>query len=247
MSKRRQYKVQDLVRLMKYALAHSPDEFGLVPDKQGFVWLKELLQAFHEEPGWSYVREAHINEALLKSDRNLFQMEGKRIRATKRSWQCVLEPLPSVPEKILYTPVRKRAHHHAFDKGLRASADRWIVLSVDREMAYRIGKRKDAQPVILEILARTAQRYGVRFYQFGSLFLAKEIAAEYIGGPIPSKERPRQLSGTSDIKEKHAPDFGAGSFALDVDRDPDPMRRSKGRKPKGWKEKARRLRRKRGR
>jgi putative RNA 2'-phosphotransferase len=34
-----------------------------------------------------------------------------------------------------------------------------------------------------------------------------------------------------------------GSFILDISRDPDPYRRAKGRKRKGWKETSRKLRR----
>ena len=46
--KKKQIKVDAFSRLMIYILGHGPDEFGLVPDKKGFVTYKELLQAIHE-------------------------------------------------------------------------------------------------------------------------------------------------------------------------------------------------------
>ena len=72
--------MDNLARILLYILGRRPDEFGIVPDRRGFVGLKELLQAFHEEEGWSYVRQSHINEVLLGKDRGLFELEGKMER-----------------------------------------------------------------------------------------------------------------------------------------------------------------------
>ena len=41
-------KVEILSRLMSYILGNRPDEFGLVPDREGYVGMKEFLQAIHE-------------------------------------------------------------------------------------------------------------------------------------------------------------------------------------------------------
>jgi hypothetical protein len=37
----------------------------LVPDTEGFIGYKELLQAIHEEPGWGYVKLGDIREVLM--------------------------------------------------------------------------------------------------------------------------------------------------------------------------------------
>jgi len=230
---------------MIYALAHKPDEFGLVPDKDGFVSVKELLQALHEEPEWGYVRKSHLQEAIIHSPTGLFDLEEKRIRTTNRHWKYEhLSPTPP-PQKVLYTPIRSRAHRHVFENGLKPSGKEWVVLSTERDIAVRIGKRKDPQPVILDIMASAAYRNGTPLYRFGSLFLAKEISSEYISGPLPPKEDTRKYSETPRARQKEPLHLEAGTFFLDVHRDPDPMRRRKGRKPKGWKEEARKFRRKR--
>ena len=56
---------EQLNKFLSYVLARCPDEFGLIPDQDGWVRIKELLRALSEEPGWSYVRRGHINEAVL--------------------------------------------------------------------------------------------------------------------------------------------------------------------------------------
>ena len=232
---------------MAYILGHRPDEFGLVPDIEGFITYKELLWAIHEEPGWGYVRQGHINEVLMGKERDLFQPEDKRIRALDRRWHLDLDnPTLSSP-KILFTAIRRKAHPFVMEKGLKSTEGRHIILSSDRDMAKRIGHRRDQNPVLLEIMAASAQEEEIFFYPFGHLFLATDIPARFISGPPVSKEVLVTQWTTETKKDHFMPrpiDFSPGTFLLDMNKDPDPFRRAKGKKPKGWKESARRMRRK---
>ena len=240
MSKRNQIKTHNLARLMFYILGHKPDEFGLVPDTEGFVTFKDFLWAVHEEPGWGYVRKGHINEVLLGKDRALFQPTENGIRALQRHWHLELEnPSESIP-KILFVAVRRRAHPVVMEKGLTSMEGRYVVLSPDRDMAERIGRRRDQKPVVLEIMAASAQEAGVMFYAFGNLLLTDQVPARFINGPPVSKKDEKIPERK---REERAPDFEAGTFVLDLNRDPDPSRRIRGKKQKGWKEEARKIRR----
>ena len=78
MTKKSQIKIESLSRFMVYVLGHHPDEFGLVPDLDGFIKIKELLWAIHEEEGWRYVRQSHIREVLLSKERILFEVDCTR-------------------------------------------------------------------------------------------------------------------------------------------------------------------------
>lgn len=239
------------MRMLAYVLGRKPYEFGLVPDPKGFVVYKELLQALHEEPGWRYVRQSHINEVLLGKGRDLFEPEDKGIRARETHWKLGLEN-PSLPvPAVLYTAVRKKAHSVAMEKGLKSASGRYLMLTPERDMALRVGKRRDHEPVVLEVVARDAESKGVGFHVFGDLFLTTEIPPEFISGPLVSKEvlEGRKRKGSPKEKPlKEAPFQAPGTFVLDVERDPAPYRGGKGRKRKGWKEEARKMRKdKRGR
>ncbi|MBW1796732.1 MAG: hypothetical protein JRJ38_20340, partial [Deltaproteobacteria bacterium] len=166
-----QFKVDDLSRFLVYILGHRPDEFGLAPDTDGYVTYnapdtdgyvtyKELLQAIHEEAGWHYVRKSHINEVLLGKDRGLFQADDKRIRVFDIRWQMNLEDAPQPVPKTLFAPIRRKAHPVVMEKGLKSSEGRYQVLCADKDMALRIGKRRDQKPVLLEILASEAESKG---------------------------------------------------------------------------------------
>ena len=237
---------EDLTRLMIYILGYRPDEFGIVPGPDGYLPYKELLQAIHEEPGWGYVRQSHFNEVLMGNDRSLFEWDEHRIRALKREWALDLGNLPDTLPKILFIAVRRRAHPHIMEKGLLSNPDKYLSLSKEKAMAMRIGHRRDQKPVLLEVLAQQAEKSGVPFYPFGDLLLTKAIPAGFLSGPpVVRDEGPVPEQGAT-RKEESPPDFTPGSFILDLDRKASPRLQTKGKKRKGWKEDARKLRKKRG-
>ncbi len=237
--------VEGLGRILLFVLGRKPDEFGLVPDPEGYVAYKELLKALHEEPGWSHVRRSHINELLMGKHRALFDADDHRIRAIDRHWRVAGETSANLREvpKILYTPVRTRAHPAVLERGLHSRETAPIVLSADKEMAMRIGKRRDQRPVLVEVLAEAAGEGGISFFPFGMLFLGTHIPAMFISGPPAPKELLKKESPRG-IKEKAEPppNLPGGTFPLEWQPESGPRGRGKGRKRKGWKEEARSLR-----
>jgi putative RNA 2'-phosphotransferase len=247
MSKKSQIKVQNISRFMVYILGHRPDEFGLVPDQEGFVRMKDLIWAMHEEEGWRFVNQGHIREVLLSDHRRLFKTEDNRIRSLERNWQLDLEhPCQDLP-KLLFHPVRPRAHSQALEKGLSAeSGKKSIILTGNREMAIRIGLRRAPKPVILEVSVEQARISRVDFFTFGDLYLAAHIPHQSIVGPPAALEPEISRKKGKSEASPPAPDFQPGTFVLDAERDPSPWRRDKarGKKRRGWKEEVRNRRRK---
>jgi putative RNA 2'-phosphotransferase len=231
--------------MLVYILGHRPFEFGIVPDVEGFVPFKDLLQVFREEPGWGFVREGSINEVLIGEDRSLFEADGKRIRAIDRRWEFDKEEKPQLPSKILFLGIRRKAHSVIMDKGLRQIDGSVYILSPDRNMAERIGNRRDPQPVLLEIMAEAAQKDGISFQGFGDLVLTCEMPVRFITGPpVPksvikaTEEKETKKQGQDVVSQ-----FKGGTFILDLERDPHQPRKDKGRKKRSWKEAARKDRR----
>ena len=249
MAKRRhQIKVNELSRMLVYMLGYRPAEFGIVPSRDGFVPVKELLKALHEEPGWRYVRHSHLNEVLLGKDRFLFESKSDRIRTLERKWDIPGEHeyLDTLPP-ILFAPVRRRAHPVVMEKGIIPAPGKLVVLSPDESMARRIGQRRDPKPVLLRVEAEKAGKEGTHFSLFDGLYLCREVAARYIAGPPVAKDllkaaQEKEVQGEDAIRLADA--FSAGTFPLDLDRDPASHHRGKGKKRKSWKESARKMRRK---
>jgi putative RNA 2'-phosphotransferase len=255
--KRTQFKVEKLSKLLVYILGHRPDEFGLAPDREGFITFKEVLWALHEEPGWGYVRQGHINEVLMGKDRALFEASEKAIRVQDPRWRLNLEePCVALPA-LLFCPVRKIAHLHVMEKGLRKSDDGFLVLTPEKEIATRIGQRRDRNPVLLEISTQNAHRSGNPFFSFGDLFLTREIPPHIIVGPPISRDEVRPPKEDSRERDDLKAALQAGTFLLRGDEKTSPDRgrggvknhgkgtqkkKIRGKKRKGWKEEARKLR-----
>ncbi|MCK7505928.1 MAG: hypothetical protein MZV70_18885 [Desulfobacterales bacterium] len=76
------FSAEPLAKMLAYVLGRRPDEFGLIPDAEGFVKIKDLLKALHEEDGWGYVNQSHLQRGpAQRSRRPAFEIDGNRIRA----------------------------------------------------------------------------------------------------------------------------------------------------------------------
>ncbi len=232
--------------MLAYMLGRRPYEFGLVPDETGFIMFRDILQALHEEPGWGYVRQGSINEILMGEDRGLFETAEGRIRAVERAWASDWEDRAELPSKILFLGIRRKAHPVVMDRGLRMIEGSRYIMSPDRAMAERIGRRRDQQPVILEIMAEAAGSEGVPIRRFGGLFLAEEIPVRFIAGPpVPKRVvRAREEKEAKKKEQDLLPQFNAGTFLLDMDKAPSPYKKDRGRKKRTWKEDSRKERKK---
>jgi putative RNA 2'-phosphotransferase len=209
---------QNLAKMLSYVLGRQPDEFGLVPDVEGFVKTRDLLKALHEEDGWGYVNESHLREVLLTVPAAGFEIDGNRMRALKREAPGV-EPAPDQPPKLLYAHVRRRAYPWVQANGIHPSTHPHVVLAAQRHLAERLGRRIDPDPVILIVNVRAAEAQGVAFARFGAgLFLADPIPAGcFSGPPLPPEtlQESRKHKRPEDLSDRPA---APGSFLMDKER-----------------------------
>ncbi len=233
MAKKNKRRLDNLSHLMSYILVNRPDEFGLVPDKEGYIAIKEFLKAINEEPSMAYVRESHLGEVLLNDRDGLFEIDGKKIRSTRQNFcQVNKEQNLTPPPKVLFKGVKRKTYPHIFKSGLLPGSNEQVVMTTEKDLAIRIARRLDQKPIILEIRAGAAVENGINFYSFGEfIFLADSIPIQFISGPPLPKELPSKKEPIEKEKE-----IAPGSFILKAERDPDLKRRTKAKKRIGWKE-----------
>jgi putative RNA 2'-phosphotransferase len=207
---------QVLAKIMAYILERRPDEFGLVLDKKGYVKIKELLKALNEEKGWKHVRRFHINEILYSIPNPPFEILNNRMRAKRREHLPRPDASPQLP-KLLYTCIRRKAYPFAAQKGIFPSAHPQVVLSDHRDLAQRMGRRVDSQPIMLTVHVQNSIEQGVLFQQVGKLlFLAPFIPTGCFNGPPLPKEKPR-TSKQQELSEATPPKL-KGSFPIQFDK-----------------------------
>lgn len=204
--------------MLAYMLGRRPDEFGLIPDADGFVKIKELLKALREEAGWGYVSEFHLREVLITIPDPAFEIDAQGIRARRREALPLGTPAER-PPKLLYAPIRRRAHPVVHANGIYPSAHPRVVLAAQREWAERLGRRIDPDPVILVVNVRAAEAQGVAFARFGTgLFLAEQIPAGCFSGPALPDE-PAEAARKPERSDRPADRPATpGSFSMDMEK-----------------------------
>ena len=204
-----------LEKFLLYVLSRRPDEFGLLPDAQGYVKLKTLFQALHEEAGWKNIRQANINAVMLMRKPPAIEIDSNGIRACQRDHMPPVE-LPDKLPKLLYTSIRRRAHRSIHTKGLYPGALPHILLSPDPAMARRLGLRMDNEPVQLTVQTASAIDAGTSFRKFGeNLYLADFLSPDTFSGPPLPKEQsdtrapqPKEAPQRSETPGSYFPDLG---------------------------------------
>jgi putative RNA 2'-phosphotransferase len=203
-----------LSKLMSYMLGHKPAEFGLVPDRDGYLKIKEFLKAVCEEDGLGYIRRSHIHEILISLSDPPIEIKDNYLRATHRDKLPGYSPAQTLP-KLLYTCVRKKAYPFVLDKGIFPMGFDYVILSSTPEMAERMGKRKDRMPILLTVQTGKSLEKGTLFYEAGdTLFLAEAILPGcFTGPPLPKQKEAAILKEV--LPEKREQKF-PGSFILDL-------------------------------
>jgi len=207
-----------LEKFLLYVLSRHPDEFGLLPDAEGYFKIKSLLQTLHEEAGWKHIRQSHIDALLLMTQPSKFEINGPLIRACQRDCMPAFM-IPDTLPKLLYTAIRSRAYRWTHENGIHPTGLPFILLSTDLSMAMRIGKRIDNDPILLTVQTAKAADAGSFFRQFGEgLYLADRIEpATFIGPPLPKEQPDAARARPQQVRQ---PNETPGSFFLDPLSDP---------------------------
>ena len=235
---------KQLAKNISYILGRRPDEFGLVPDTDGFVKIKELLKALCEEEGLRYVRRSHIDEILFTLRHPPIEVSDNLVRAKSR--EHLPERLPADPPKLLYSCIRRKAYPFVLEKGIYPLGRKHVILSPEKRLAEKIGKRIDHTPVLLTVQTQKSIKNGIIFLQAGELlFMAKSIPVGCFTGPPLSKELPEVKK--EDALKKEKPKSLPGTFLMDLTDKKDRKKRTKHerrRKEVAWKKERKKMKRK---
>lgn len=234
--------IKRFAKYLSYILGHRPDEFGLVPDDNGYVPIKELLKSINEEKGWRHIRIPHLKEISFAINPPPIEFHEGMVRARDRTRLPKIEPGIDLP-KLLYFAVRRRAYPVILEKGLPYHPGRpRLVLSADEAMAKRIGRRRDHQPVLITLHVEASADKGTYFQKYGQgLFLADAIyPGTFHGPPLPKKEAIPPKSNKSNNRSEPEIPKTPGSYFPDLSS----LSESKSRRKKSdWKKDRREARR----
>jgi len=204
--------LEQLAKFISYILGRNPAEFGLVPDPDGFVKIKDFLKAVSEEEGLKFVRRSNINEILITLPNPPVEIRENHIRAKHRNETPGYIPAQNLP-KLLYTCVRRKAYPIVLENGIRPMGFSHVILSSEPDMAERMGKRRDPMPIQLIVQTEISLDKGITFYEAGeTLYLAESIQPGcFTGPPLPKQKEP---AAKRDVVDEPALDRMPGSFLM---------------------------------
>lgn len=235
----RQQQLTALAKLLHYVLAHRPDEFGLVLDREGRIPVKELLRALTEEEGWGFLRLSHLEEIVHLHQPGTFILEQNLIRAAAPA--RLRSAAPVVPPPLLYQAITRKSQPVVAQRGLVPPLGQENVLAATPELAAKLGRRRDPKALVVTVRAQAAAAAGGQFFSYGpNLFLTGLVAPSYLQLPPPPRE---PVSDRPAKKAKPEP-MPPGSVLLDIQGKPaKPWQQKDKRRGPAWKEAARQQRR----
>ncbi|MET3806849.1 putative RNA 2'-phosphotransferase [Nakamurella sp. UYEF19] len=175
--------LKQLSRMASHALRHDPSAYGLEPDPEGWVPIEALLRAARARGGQlAEATTEDLIDMIAKADKERHQMQGGSIRALYgHSLAGKIPKAVGEPPEILFHGTSARAWRIIQTEGLKPMGRQYVHLSVDREMAEQVGRRKGPELVVIAVAAVAAGRRGIVF-RLGNdrVWLADPIAPEFL-------------------------------------------------------------------
>lgn len=175
--------LEQIGRTMAGVLRHFPDKFGLEMDEQGFISLRDFVNALRNQSRRNHWIRPHHIIAIIETDaKGRYQVSNDMIRATYgHSIELNLRlPTDNIPGKLYY-PTTPEEADIVLETGLKPSDRKLVHLSKTYQDALNAGKVRTESPIILEIDAQAAMDSGIVIQQAGrTVYLAPEIPCNYL-------------------------------------------------------------------
>ena len=238
-----------LVKMLTYVLGIAPGDYGLCPDENGFVNIKELLKALHETEGWRGVRRGMIEDMVNRLAPDDFELAETGIRCLSRT-----APRPvwgEEPPAHLYLGLRPKAWAGVSKRGLEANQAGPVMVAASKEWAVRLGSRRSPEPLVITVQSHQAGDQGAVFGKISEeLYICDWLPAGCLMGPRV-EERPAPKKPPKEKKKEPEPDFNRlpsaeempGSFLLTAEDMEKPYKRKGLKKDIQWKKDRRKARR----
>ncbi len=175
--------LEQLGRTMAGVLRHFPERFGLDMDDQGFVNIRDFINALRDNNRrYHWLRPHHVIAIIETDPKGRYQISNDLMRATYgHSLELDLRlPTENIPE-FLYYPATPEEADIILETGLRPSDRKMVHLSRTYQDALIAGKVRVESPIILEVNATAAIQAGNVISQAGrTVFLTHEVPPEFL-------------------------------------------------------------------
>ncbi|PZM62362.1 RNA 2'-phosphotransferase [Paenibacillus dendritiformis] len=170
----------ELRSFMIRLLRHTPHDYGITLDEQGYCSLAELLAAVRKETQWADLGIVDIAQAAGDCRHRRYEISGGRIRAKYGHSVQRLKYEEARPPRILYHGTYKSVLEKLLAEGVKPVRRPYVYLTESPDLAADVGNRQ-GEAVIVEVEAARAGTEGVKFYLApNEIWLSDFIPPQYM-------------------------------------------------------------------
>ena len=157
--------------------------YNIKLDENGFVSIDTLLSAINNKNHYNkIITRKDLDHIITTSNKKRYEIIDNNIKALYGHSKTVnIKREPETPPDTLYHGTSHNALDSIKTQGLLSMSRNYVHFSVDIETALIVGKRRDPNPIILQIDSKKAHNDGIKFY-FGNdgIWLSDTLPPQYI-------------------------------------------------------------------
>ncbi|WP_068503567.1 RNA 2'-phosphotransferase [Paenibacillus kribbensis] len=171
---------ESLSKFMSKILRHTPEQFEIDLDHEGYCDIQDLIKGIRSENRWSDVSESDIKQVVKNCAKQRYEIVNGYIRANYGHSTGRLDYKEATPPTILYHGTNTKVLNKIFTEGIKPMGRKYVHLSESLEFAILAGKRR-GELVILEVDTAKALANQVKFYKANNgVWLADLVPPQYL-------------------------------------------------------------------
>lgn len=171
---------ESLSKFMSKILRHTPEQFGVNLDHEGFCDIDDLISGIRAEERWSDITETDIIQVAKNCPKQRYEVVNGYIRANYGHSAGRVEYRHTNPPSVLYHGTNTKVVEKILVEGIKPMGRKYVHLSEGLEFASLAGKRR-GELIILKVDSLEASSYDVKFYVANNgVWLADYIPPKYL-------------------------------------------------------------------
>lgn len=171
---------ESLSKFMSKILRHTPEQFGVELDHEGFCPNNDLIKVIKSEDKWSEISESEITQVVENCSKKRYEIVNGYIRANYGHSAGRLEYKESTPPPVLYHGTNAKVVAKILLEGIKPMGRNYVHLSEGVEFASLAGKRR-GELIILKVDTVEATVNHVKFYIANNgVWLSDYVPPQYL-------------------------------------------------------------------
>lgn len=139
------------------------------------------MNTLHNFKDLTDLKKEDLLDMILNQEKVRFVIKENKIKATHGHTIELKRNTSIIPPAILYHGTSHKSIESIIIHGLLRIQRQFVHLSIDTHTAMKIGKRKDSNPVIINVDSKTAYKEGALFYKGSDkVWLSENILPKYL-------------------------------------------------------------------